>query len=168
MDRLYIPGIILHLSIVANTFYCNDNTVTEFYNENSFTAYIILYELIDFFLDLDSNRRVGVWSLPWRWHILSIPLTTGRGTGADTYRMDNVFPPDDLGSVQKFCYYMYMHSLYEFCYRTSYTYSRSVIHYWRSCTPSHSIGLYFWGVRGSWVECQFMFSFVYQLCLALW
>ena len=47
---------------------------------------------------LDSNRRVGVWSLPWRWHILSIPLTTGRGTSAETCGLDDVFPPDDLGS----------------------------------------------------------------------
>ena len=25
----------------------------------------------------------------------------------------------------------------------------------------------FWGVRGSWAECHFLFSLVYQLCLAL-
>ena len=49
-----------------------------------------------------------------------------------------------------------------------YTYNRSVIQYWWSCTPSHSIGLYFWGVHGSWVECHFLFYMVYQLCLALW
>ena len=30
MDRLYIPAIISHISIVAKTFYCNDNTITEF------------------------------------------------------------------------------------------------------------------------------------------
>ena len=49
-----------------------------------------------------------------------------------------------------------------------YIYNGSVIQYWRSCTPSRSIGLYFWGVRGSWAECHFLFSLVYQLCLALW
>ena len=49
-----------------------------------------------------------------------------------------------------------------------YIYNGSVIQYWRSCTPSRSIGLYFWGVRGSWAECPFLFSLVYQLCLALW
>ena len=49
-----------------------------------------------------------------------------------------------------------------------YIYNGSVIQYWRSCTPSSSIGLYFWGVRGSWAECHFLFSLVYQLCLALW
>ena len=49
-----------------------------------------------------------------------------------------------------------------------YIYNGSVIQYWRSCTPSRSLGLYFWGVRGSWPECHFLFSLVYQLCLALW
>ena len=46
----------------------------------------------------DSNRRARVWSLPWRWHILSIPLTTGRGTGVETCGLDDVFPSDDLCS----------------------------------------------------------------------
>ena len=64
--------------------YCNDHTTTEFGiidSKNSSTAYVILYELIDiWFLD----RRVGVWSLQWRWrHILSIPLTKGWGTAAE-------------------------------------------------------------------------------------
>ena len=84
------------------TFYCNDHTITEFEiidSKNSSTAYVILhvYELIDTWF-LDSNRRVGVRSLPWHWHILSIPLTTGRGTCAETCGLDDVFPPDDLCS----------------------------------------------------------------------
>ena len=81
------------------TFYCKDHKITEFgiTDKNSSTAYIVLYKWIDTWF-LDSNRRVGVWSLPWRWHILSIPLTTGRGTSAETCGLDDVFPPDDLGS----------------------------------------------------------------------
>ena len=50
MDRLYIPIIILHQSIVGIKFYCNDNTITEFEiidSKNFSTAYVILYELID-------------------------------------------------------------------------------------------------------------------------
>ena len=81
-------------------FYCNDHTTAEFGiidSKISSSAYVILYELIDTWF-MDSNRRVGVWSLPWRWHILSIPLTTGRGTGAETCGLDDVFPPDDLCS----------------------------------------------------------------------
>ena len=87
------------INCCKKTFYCNDQTLTEFVitDKNSSTAYNILYELIDT-LFLDSNRRVGVWSLPWRWHILSIPLKTGRGTSAETGGLDDVFPPDDLGS----------------------------------------------------------------------
>ena len=81
------------------TFYCNDHTITGFgiTDKNSSTAYVILYELIDTWF-LDTNRRVGVWSLSWRWHILSIPFTTGRGTSAETCGLDDVFPSDDIGS----------------------------------------------------------------------
>ena len=39
-----------------------------------------------------------VWLLPWRIHILSIPLKAGREISAETYGLDDVFPPDDLGS----------------------------------------------------------------------
>ena len=86
--------------LLQKKFYCNDHTITEFGiidSKNSSIAYVILYELIDTWF-LDSKRKVGVWSLPWRWHILSIPLTTGRGTGAETCGLDGVFPPDDLCS----------------------------------------------------------------------
>ena len=87
------------INCCKKTFYCNDHKITEFgiTDKNSFTAYIVLYKWIDTWF-LDSNRRVGVWSLPRRWHILSIPLTTGRGTSAETCGLDDVFPPDDLGS----------------------------------------------------------------------
>ena len=70
--------IILHLSIVEKKkpFYGNDLTITELGiidSKTSSTAYVILYELIDTWF-LDSNRRVGVWWLPWHWHILSIQV----------------------------------------------------------------------------------------------
>ena len=87
------------INCCKKTFYCNDYKITEFgiTDKNSSTAYIVLYKWIDTWF-LDSDRRVGVSSLPWRWHILSIPLTTGRGTSAETCGLDDVFPPDDLGS----------------------------------------------------------------------
>ena len=59
-----------------NPLYCNDNKIMKFEiidSKNSSTEYVILYELIDLWV-LDSNRSVGVWLLPWRWHILSILL----------------------------------------------------------------------------------------------
>ena len=60
-------------------------------------------------MSLDSNRRVGIWLLPWPWHILSIPLTAGRGTGAKTCGLDDVFPPDDLCSRPEALWYMYLY-----------------------------------------------------------
>ena len=80
-----------------------------FDSKNSSTAYVILYELIDTWF-LNSNRRVGVWLLPWRWHILSIPLTTGRGTSAKTCGLEDVFPPDGLCSrLEALCQYIYIY-----------------------------------------------------------
>ena len=72
-----------------------------------------------------------------------------------------------LVPAQKLCVniyiyiYIYMRSFYEFCYRTYiyYIYNGSVIQYWRSCTPSRSIGLYFWGGSGSWAESHFFVFF---------
>ena len=62
----------------CKTFYCNDNKITEFEiidSRNSSTTCVILYELIDLWV-LDTNRRVGVWSLPRCWHILSILINS--------------------------------------------------------------------------------------------
>ena len=59
------------INCCKKTFYCSDHTITEFGiidSKNSSTAYVTLYGLIDTWFS-DSNRRVGVWSLPWRWHI---------------------------------------------------------------------------------------------------
>ena len=119
---------------------------------------------------LDSNRRVRVWLLPWRWHIISIPLTTGRGTGAETCGLDDVFPPDDLCSrPEALCLYIHIY-IYILCMTSSlvriYTYNRSVIQNWWSCAPSHSTWLYFLGVRSSWVKCHFCFLwFTYYVLL---
>ena len=95
---IYLSVIYLLICYCCKkTFYCNDLTITELGiidSKKSSTAYAILYDTWLW----DSNRRVGVWSLPWRWHILSIPLTTGRRTGAETCGLDDVFPPEDLCS----------------------------------------------------------------------
>ena len=129
------------INCCKKTFYCNDHKITEFgiTDKNSSTAYIVLYKWIDTWF-LDSNRRVGVWSLPWRWHILSIPLTTGRGTSAETCGLDDVFPPDDLGSrPEALCEYICMYIPYTSSV-IGRIYNGIVIQYWRSCTPSRSIG----------------------------
>ena len=133
------------INCCKKTFYCNDHKITEFEitDKNSSTAYIVLYKLIDTWF-LDSNRRMGVWSLPWRWHILSFPMTTGRGTSAETCGLDDVFPPDDLGSrPEALCQYICIYICVYIPYTSSVIgriYNGSVIQYWRSCTPSRSIG----------------------------
>ena len=62
---------------------------------------------------LDSNRRVGVWLLPWRWHILSIVLIAGRGMS-----VDGAFSPDDLCSRPETYIYIYMYAFFLSGYRT--------------------------------------------------
>ena len=65
---------------------------------------------------------MGVWSLPWRWHFLSIPLTKGWATVAETCGLDDMLPPDDLCSrPEALCKYIYIYIyiyalLYEFCF----------------------------------------------------
>ena len=72
-----------------------------------------------------------------------------------------------LVPVQKLCVniyvyiYIYVHYLYEFCYRS---YIQRECH--SVLAKLHPITFYR-GVRGSWAECHFLFSLVYQLCLAL-
>ena len=127
---------------------CNDSNITEFeiiHSKNSSTAYVILYELIDLCV-LDSNRRVGVWSLPWRWHILATLLRADRGISADTCGLDDAFPPDALfpsrNSVLTYIYpdacILHTSSALE----RIYTCARSVVQYWWSRIPSQSIGLF--------------------------
>ena len=88
------------INCCKNTIYCNDNKVTEFEIidcKNSSVAYVILYELIDLWV-FESNRRVGVWLFPRRWHIISILLIAGRGISAETCGLGDVFPPHNLCS----------------------------------------------------------------------
>ena len=58
--------------------------------------------------------------------------------------------------------YICVHSLYEFCYRS---YIQRECH--SVLAKLHPITFYR-GMRGSWSEYHFVFSLVYQLCLALW
>ena len=63
-----------------------------------------------------------------------------------------------FGNIQKLCVNIYICFLYmSSVIGRIYTYNRSVIQYWWSCTPSHSIGLYFWGER-SWMPLFVFFG----------
>ena len=164
------------INCCKKTFYCNDHTITEFGiidSKNSSTAYIILYELIETLFwnrtggwEFDRTHGAGT-SSPSHWQQVEEQALKPVGWVISFLLM--TFVP-----VQKLCViYIYIYVYICIFYMSSligriYTYNRSVIQYWWSCTPSHSIGLHFWGVRGSWVECHFLFSLVYQLCIALW
>ena len=124
------------------------------------------------------------WILPCRFkknHLVSRSkrpiMTTGRGTGPIDNRSRNKrrnlwvgrcvsswwpwFP--SRSSVLIYMYiYEYVHSLYEFCYRSYIQWEcHSVLAKLQPITFNR-------GVRGSWSQCHFVFSLVYQLCLALW
>ena len=75
-------------------------TITQLRSLELLTANTPLLHMLYYmnWLTHDFWTRTGGWEFPWRWHILSIPLTTGRGTGAETCGLDDVFPPDDLCS----------------------------------------------------------------------
>ena len=93
---------------------------------------------------------------------LAHPLHPIDNRSRNNRRLDDVFPPDDLGSRPEALYiYIYMCIPYmSSVIGRVYIYNGSVIQYWRSCTPSRSIGLYFWGVHGYWAECHFLLSLV--------
>ena len=122
---------------------------------------------------LESNRRVGVWSFPWRWHIRSILSMTGRGISAEICGLDDVFPPDDLCSRSgALCHcifiYTYAYFIRVLVIGCIYTYTGSVMLYWWSCTPSQSIWLVFGSVRFlCWMPLVVFFGFNH-LCLTLW
>ena len=79
------------------------------------------------------------------------------------------FPPRSSVLIIYIYVYIYVCAfLIWVLFQDVYIYNGSVIQYWRSCTPSRSIGLYFWGVRVSWAQCHYLFSLVYVLCLGLW
>ena len=115
--------------------------------------------------------RVGVWSLPWRWHILSILLTAGRGINAETRGLDDALPPDGICSrpetlCQYICIYMYASFIRVLLIWRICTYTGSVVQYWWSCTPSQSIRL-FWGSVGflCWMPLVIFISFTNRVLL---
>ena len=167
MDRLYIPVITLHLSIVA--------TITQLLSLELLIKTPLLHMLYYMnWLTHDFWTRTGGWEFD---------RSLGAGTSSPSHwqQVEEQAPKPvgwtmcfllmTLVPVQKLCIniYIYMHSLYEFCYRTYiyiyiYIYNGSVIQYWRSCTPSRSRGLYFWGVCGSQAECHFFFGLPIVSC----
>ena len=137
--------------------------------------YCICYTIwIDWYMSFGLEQAGGSLIAPMAPAHPLHPIDNRSRNRRQTCGLNDVFPPDDLcplfpsGSSVLIYIYIYMHFYMSSVIGRIYTYNRSVIQYWWSCTPSHSMELYFWGVRSSWVECHFLFSLVYQLCLALW
>ena len=100
---MYFDHYTTSVNCCENTLYCNDEQITEYemIDTKSFSmAYIHIYLFINCLCNEFCTRtsRMGVESLPWRWHILSTILLTGRGISDETCVLDDVFPPDDLSS----------------------------------------------------------------------
>ena len=172
MDHPLIPVITLHLLIVAKKH--SIATITTL-RSLEFLIKTPLLHILYYINGLthDFWTRTGGWEFD-RSH--------GAGTSSPSHwqQVEEQAPKPvgwtmcfllmTLVPVKKLCVniyvyiyiYMYVHSLYEFCYRS---------YIQRECdsvlAKLHPITFYR-GVRGSWAECHFLFSLVYQLCLALW
>ena len=168
MDHLMIPVITLHLSIVAKKH--SIATITKLRSLELLIKTPLLHMLYYINgLTHDFWTRTGGWELD-RSH--------GAGTSSPSHwqQVEEQAPKPvgwtmcfllmTLVPVQKLCVSIYVcicvHSLYEFCYRS---YIQRECH--SVLAKLHPITFYR-GVRGSWSECHFVFSLVYQLCLALW
>ena len=177
MDRLYIPVITLHLSIVAKK--TSIATITQLLSLELMTKTPLLHMLyyINWLThgfwtrtggwEFDRSHGVGI-SSPFHWQQVKEQASKPVGWTMCFFLMT-------LVPVQKLSVNIYIYIYIYICMCIPYMssvigriYNGSVIQYWRSCTPSRSIGLCFWGVRRSWAECHFLFSLLDQLCLALW
>ena len=163
-----IPVITLHLSIVAKKH--SIATITKLRSLELLIKTPLLHILYYINgLTHDFWTRTGGWEFD-RSH--------GAGTSSPSHwqQVEEQAPKPvgwtmcfllmTLVPVQKLCVNIYVyicvHSLYEFCYRS---YIQRECH--SVLAKLHPITFYR-GVRGSWSECHFVFSLVYQLCLALW
>ena len=111
MDSLYIPLIILHLSIVTKTFYCNDHTITEFGIIDSKTPLLHMLYYMNW-LTHDFWTRTGGWEFD-RSH--------GSGTSSPSHwQQVEVQAPEPVGwmmcfrlmtfvPVQKLCVNIYIY-----------------------------------------------------------
>ena len=136
--------------------------------------HVILYELIDIWV-LNSNTGGGSLIAPMA---LAHPLQPI--DNRSTNRRRNLwvgwcFLLMTFVPVQKLCVYIYIYiyiHIYAFFIRVLLydVYKRSVIQYWWSCTPSHSMGLYFWRVGEFAVpvlNATYCFLW-FTNCLTLW
>ena len=83
-----------------------NNGVWNYWYQKLLYCMCCTYEMVDLCV-LNSNRRVGVWLLSWRWHI-SILLIAAREISANTCGLDDMYPLYDFVPVQKLCVSKYL------------------------------------------------------------
>ena len=172
MDRLYIPVIILHLPIVAKNVLLQRSHNYGVWNcWQQKLLYCICYTIwIDwhmiFGLQQEGGSLIAPMALVHPLHPIDNRSRNSRRNLWVGWRVSSWWPLFPTGSSVLIYIYTYMYIFYmsSLIGRIN-TYDRSVIQYWWSCT-SHSIGLYFWGVRNSSVECHFLL-FLFTICVLL-
>ena len=131
MDRVHIPVIILHLSIVAKKMYCNDHTITEFGvidNKNFSTAYTIWIDWnMIFGLEQERGSLIASMVLAHPLHPIDNRSRNMRRNMWVGWCVSSWWPLFPSRSSVLIYIYIYVHFLYEFCYRT-YIYMQQECH----------------------------------------
>ena len=167
MDHPLIPVITLHLLIVAKKH--SIATITKLRSLELLIKTPLLHIL--YYIN---GLTHGFWTRTGGWEF---DRSHGAGTSSPSHwqQVEEQAPKPvgrtmcfllmTLVPVQKLCVniyvYMYVHSLYEFCYGSCLRWECHSL-----LAKLHPITCYR-GVHGSWVECHFLFSLVYQSCVLL-
>ena len=125
-----------------NPFYCNGHTITELelLIKTHLLQILFIYKLIDTWF-LDSNRRVGVWSLMALAHPLH-PIDNRSRNQRRNLRVGLCVSSWWPWFPSRSSVLIYIYICMCITYTSSVTgriYNGSVIQYWRSCTPSRCI-----------------------------
>ena len=167
MDHLLILVITLHLSIVAKK-----HSIATIIKLRSLELPIKTPLLLILYYINGLTHDFWTWTGGWEFD-----HSHGAGTSSPSHwqQVEEQAPKPvgwtmcfllmTLVPVQKLCVNIYVYTyICTFLIGAviGHIYNGIVIQYW-----PHPITFYR-GVRGSWSECHFVFSLVYQLCLALW
>ena len=160
MDRLYIPVIILHLSIVAKNILLQRSHNYGVWNHwQQKLLYCICYTIgIDWHMIFGLEQEGGSLIAPMAHPLHPIDNRSRNRrrnlwVGLCVSSWWPLFPSGNSVLIDIYIYICIYKNTYLYTcifYVSSvigriYTYNRSVIQYWWSCTPSHYIGLYLLG-----------------------
>ena len=128
------------INCCKKTFYCNDHKITEFgiTDKNSFTAYIVFWHMI-FGLEQEGGSLIAPMALAHPLHPIDNRSRNRRRNLWVERCVSSWWPWFPSRSSVLIYMYIYVYIPYTSSV-IGRIYSGSVIQYWRSCTPSHSIG----------------------------